>query len=326
MHRPRSLPLIWGKTCPLQAGFASERRIVTLRFVAPRARIPLALKLGPFSIAEARAAGLSLTALRGKSWRRVARGLYCWTGLVEDPRRVLAAYQRIVPEAVFAGASAAWLYGIDTNPIQPIEVIVPMRSSLRSRPGLIAHHVDLEAADISTARGLSVTGIYRTLADLSSRTSDVDALAAVDQALRLRLIHKASLGQKSTGRLRWLGELAEPAESPMETRLRWLLFTSGLPRPHVQTNLHDSEGGFLGRADLYYAAARLVIEYDGANHRDRLVEDNRRQNLLVNAGFQLLRFTAADIHNRPETVATQVREALNGRAAAAAIRPAAALR
>src|SRR5450759_1505490 len=67
---------------------------------------------------------------------------------------------------------------------------------------------------------------------------------------------------------------------------------------------------FVGRADLYYPAARLVLEYDGANHRDRLVEDNRRQNRLLNAGFGLLRFTAADIHNQPQVFEAQVQSAL----------------
>jgi very-short-patch-repair endonuclease len=75
-------------------------------------------------------------------------------------------------------------------------------------------------------------------------------------------------------------------------------------------SLIDRQGRFVGRADLYYPAARLVIEYDGGNHRDRLVEDNRRQNLMVNAGFRLLRFTAADIRNRPDVVAAQVRSQL----------------
>lgn len=61
-------------------------------------------------------------------------------------------------------------------------------------------------------------------------------------------------------------------------------------------NLGDDKNRY-GRADLYYPAARLILEYDGAKHRDRLVEDNRRQNLLLSAGFQLLRFTAGDIYN-----------------------------
>ena len=82
----------------------------------------------------------------------------------------------------------------------------------------------------------------------------------------------------------------------METRLRWLLIQRGLPRPEVQVNLGDDKNRY-GRADLYYPAARLILEYDGAKHRDRLVEDNRRQNLLLSAGFQLLRFTAGDIYN-----------------------------
>jgi very-short-patch-repair endonuclease len=99
----------------------------------------------------------------------------------------------------------------------------------------------------------------------------------------------------------------------METRLRWLLIQAGLPHPEVQADLRDAEGRFVGRADLYYPSARLVVEFDGANHRDRLVEDNRRQNLIINAGFRMLRFTAADIHQRQDLVAAQVRRALTTR-------------
>ena len=94
----------------------------------------------------------------------------------------------------------------------------------------------------------------------------------------------------------------------METRQRWLLLQQGLPRPEVQVDLRDA-GRFIGRADLCHPEARLVIEYDGANHRDRLVQDNRRQNLLINAGLRLLRFTASDLA-QPERVASQVRQAL----------------
>lgn len=96
----------------------------------------------------------------------------------------------------------------------------------------------------------------------------------------------------------------------METRLRWLLLQAGLPRPEVQTELYDAKGRFVGRADIFYPPARLVVEYDGGNHRERLVEDDRRQNLLVNAGFRILRFTATDVYQRPEVIAALVRSAL----------------
>jgi very-short-patch-repair endonuclease len=89
-----------------------------------------------------------------------------------------------------------------------------------------------------------------------------------------------------------------------------LLLLAGLPRPEVQVSIHDDRGRFLGRPDLLYRKQRLAIEYDGGNHRDRMVEDNRRQNGLVGAGYRLLRFTAADVYGAPDTVAMQVRHAL----------------
>lgn len=95
----------------------------------------------------------------------------------------------------------------------------------------------------------------------------------------------------------------------METRLRWTLIQAGLPIPEVQTDLYDGDGRFVGRADLYYPAIQLVVEFDGANHRDRLVTDNRRQNALVGAGYRVLRFTTADLSGRPQAVVAQVEAA-----------------
>jgi very-short-patch-repair endonuclease len=151
-------------------------------------------------------------------------------------------------------------------------------------------------SDVVNVRGLPATSVQRTFNDLRRQLLPIEFLVLADAALRLHL------GQ--------FDDLAAPAESPMETRLRWLLIQAGLPTPEVQTELRNVDGRFVGRADLYYPAARLVIEYDGANHRDRLVEDNRRQNLILNAGCRLLRFTAADIHQRPDVVTSQVRRAL----------------
>jgi hypothetical protein len=284
-------------------------------------RIPAQLKFGPFTLAEARAAGVSRTALQGKSWRRVSRGLYCWSGLLEDPLKFLFAYQRLVPDSVFSGASAAWLYGIDVDPLHPIEVIVPTRSGLRTRPGLTVRHTDLGSVDVVRRRGLRVTNVLRAISDLSHKSSDIDALIVLDQALRLRLADRDALSL-----LHPLGALAAPAESPMETRLRWLLIDAGLPRPEVQRELADSEGRFVGRADLYYPSARLVVEFDGGNHRDRMVEDLRGQNLLMHAGYRLLRFTSADYYNRPKVIVSLVRDELSGRAAASSTPLAAAPR
>jgi very-short-patch-repair endonuclease len=75
-------------------------------------------------------------------------------------------------------------------------------------------------------------------------------------------------------------------------------------------SLYTDDGCFLARVDLFYRRQKLAIEYDGATHRDSLVEDNRRQNAVLAAGYQMRRFTSADVLGRPELVITQVRAAL----------------
>jgi very-short-patch-repair endonuclease len=182
----------------------------------------------------------------------------------------------------------------------------------------MAHRCELRAGDIGKVRGLRATGLLRTLVDLCCWRSVIEALVVLDMAVGMSLTDVVELsryansiaGRAGSQTLRELAALAEPAESPMETRLRWLMLEARLPRPQVQVDLRDDSGAFLGRADLYYPAARLVIEFDGANHRERLVSDDRRQNLLINAGYRMLRFTTADLKGRPEVILAQTWAAL----------------
>ena len=236
-----------------------------------------------------------------------------------DPWTQFRELQQMIRGAVYAGRTAAWLLGMQhVDPVDPIEVIVPMSSGLRSRRGIKVRRSNLAAIEWVEVRQVRITSPRRTLADLCPRLTGVEGLALLDSALRCRLIDRSELLRSHSVSVRSLAPLAEPAESPMETRLRWLLMRAGLPRPQVQAPIPEARA----RADLYYPDARLVIEYDGGNHRDRLVEDNRRQNALVNAGYTVLRFTASDIYNRPDVVVAQVSAAV----AASSTRPAAARR
>ena len=149
-----------------------------------------------------------------------------------------------------------------------------------------------------------------------------DAIALLDMALHRRLVTSVRLndwacahaGYRGVRRLKRALELADPAaESVMETRLRLLLVLAGQARPRAQVSLRDDCGLFLARPDLYYPEAQLAIEYDGATHRGSLAADNRRQNRMVDAGYRLLRFTAADLLSAPDSVVTLVRRALRDR-------------
>jgi uncharacterized protein DUF559 len=204
------------------------------------------------------------------------------------------------------------MHRLDVQPANPIQVAV---TDLESREGLEVRQSDL-GGETEEIRGVRVSTLKRTLLDLCAWLPAVEALVVLDMAIaragteQLRKYADSVNGRAGASRLRRLAEVAAPAESPMETRLRWLLVKAGLPMPEVQSDLHDSSGTFVGRADLYYPSAHLVIEFDGGNHRDRLVSDDRRQNSLVSAGYRILRFTAADVYGRGDSLVTQVRAAI----------------
>lgn len=253
--------------------------------------------------------------LRGKSWRRVGAQLYRWNGAPEDTWALIDGFRRTLPEsAVFVGRTAAWMHRLDVSPANPVQVAV---DKVRSRIGLEVRHSDVtnETVEIN---GIPATHLDRTLLDVCAWSPALDALVVLDMAVFARLTSHEKLlqyadsvrGRAGAWRLRSLAAIAGPAESPMETRLRWLLLSRGLPAPEVQTDLYDHEGHLVGRADLYYPSAHLVIEFDGGNHRDRLVADDRRQNALVGAGYRLLRFTATDLRGRSGAVVAEVRQLL----------------
>lgn len=225
-------------------------------------------------------------------------------------------------DALFSGRTAAWLHGLDLVLCDPIEVTLPQRSTCSHLAGVAVTRSDYADDEASEIRGLPVTSPVRTVADLGRRSPFVEAVVAIELGLRARVVDiericrwaESHPRHRGVGLLRRATEFADPSsESPMETRLRVLLVTEGLPRPVVQSSLYSDTGGFIARPDLLYPEARLALEYDGATHRTSLVTDNRRQNGLIEAGYRVLRFTAGDINHRPASVVAVVRRALYSR-------------
>ena len=282
--------------------------------------IPAALTTGPFNHEDARRHGLTKDHLLGASWCRLGGGYYALHAVAEDPNVLLAAAIRRLPsKAVFSGRTAAWLHGLDLPPCDPIEVTLPLRCNTSRLVGVVVRRSTVRPGEIVMRHGQPATSAVRTIADLGRRLPLVEGVVAMDMALHGRLIDLAELiswaaahpRYRGVARLRRAIELAEPAtESVMETRLRLLLVLARLPRPLAQITLRDEDGHFVGRPDFYYPNHRLALEYDGSTHRENLTGDNRRQNRLVNAGYRLLRFTAADVYSAPDSVVALVRRAL----------------
>jgi very-short-patch-repair endonuclease len=285
--------------------------------------VPVALRTAPFTAEEAVLEGVTRAQLRGSAYRRLGAGLYRWVGLEDSPHVKLTAVARRLPAgAAFSGWTATWLHGLDVRPCDPIEVTIPEPIGSNRLAGAWVRRNALAAAEIVLRSGLPTTSALRTVVDLGARDPLTEGVVAVDLALHAGLVTVTQLreyvaehpGGKGMGQLRRVIDLAEPkAESAMETRLRMILLLAGLPRPEAQVSIHDDRGRFLGRPDLLYRAERLAIEYDGENHRHRLVDDNRRQNRLVSSGLMMLRFTASDVYETPSAIAMQVRLWLGSR-------------
>jgi very-short-patch-repair endonuclease len=97
----------------------------------------------------------------------------------------------------------------------------------------------------------------------------------------------------------------------MESVLRWLLLEAGLPEPVLQQVVRV-DGRFVGQVDMSWPDRKVLVEFDGDVHRERrvFVDDLRRQNGLVLAGWTILRFSSADVLGRPEQVLATIRAAL----------------
>jgi very-short-patch-repair endonuclease len=273
----------------------------------------------------ARAGGLSDRQLQHPEVERLSRDTYLPRALVGDLRQRLAAVLLTAPPgAVLSHLTAAALWDLEI-PLQPIgdrriDLIVPPGSRAESRKDRRVHRMELHEDDLARRGSLVVTAPARTCRDLAAVLQPPALLAVTDQLLAkgcpTRLMEE-QLRRRSTGRgsarARDVLPVADRrAGSPMESVLRWLLHAAGLPRPDLQHEIWTSSGRFF--ADLAWSEAKVIVEFDGDIHRDReiFVNDIRRQNALVAAGWTILRFSSADVLGRPEQVIAAIRRALRG--------------
>ncbi|HMC68558.1 MAG TPA: hypothetical protein VKJ07_05335, partial [Mycobacteriales bacterium] len=131
-------------------------------------RVPAELCTGPFTTAQARAAGVTHSSLRSSEWRQVLRGVWVHSSL-EDTRELRFAAVRLVlpPRAVACGLTAAWLYGADVRRADDLVVHVSFARGGRVRPrkGLVVSQETLGPADVRTVNGVLVTTPVRTVFD-----------------------------------------------------------------------------------------------------------------------------------------------------------------
>jgi very-short-patch-repair endonuclease len=281
----------------------------------------------PFRGSTAVAAGaVTRGALYGPGYRRLYPDIHVSTDATLDLMTwSRAAHELVAPCGVLACYSAAEVHGASCAPEgAPAEVLLLGGYRRRAAPMLVVHLDAVGTNEITGVDGLRLTTPERTAADLArwapSLTEAVVAVDALCYACKLDpvMVVRAAPGIRGTARLPEVVALADPlAESPMESRIRLAIVLAGLPRPVSQHPVVIAGRSFY--LDLAYPEVQLVVEYNGAEHLrpDRALRDLEREQLLVGAGWRIIRFRAATTLHHPRTIAARVRHELRARGALA---------
>jgi hypothetical protein len=286
--------------------------------------IDAAFGANPFSLADARAAGITRSAVRnahaGGRLHRLGHDLY-----VREPeagyRTQVVVAARTHADAVLILDAAAHLHGFwcpwPSGWRAPTVAVARGRRRQYALARVVQRAYDPE--DIAQVDGLTVTSPARTALDLAAQLTLPEALVVVDAYARrgsparrtavrpeLRSARRDELlracvrmtAQRGIDRARQAAALADPAaESAPESYARGLCLVAGHPEPLVQHPVRGADGRTY-YADLYWPGCRLIVEIDGAekyDERSGIVDEKRREDTLRAAGFRFRRIIAGDL-------------------------------
>lgn len=256
---------------------------------------------------------------------RARPGIYTLPGNNDDHLTMLHVACRKLG-AVASHMSAATIHRLaEPRHVRPT-VSVPRRRT-KDHPGVTVHQLtDLTDEHIEVVDGLPVTIPERTIVDLAAILHEGHLERLVDHGLAgaildlnmLARLHTtlARRGKPGTVKLRTIIEGRGPGyvapESELERRLLSLIEVAGLPEPTRQFR-PDWLTPTGGRVDLAFAEHRLVIEGDSRRWHtlaNSFEIDRLRDNTAQLAGWRILRFTWAEITERPERVVSTIARAL----------------
>ncbi|WP_340540058.1 hypothetical protein [Nocardioides sp. GXZ039] len=178
--------------------------------------------------------------------------------------------------------------------VEPVELVVPCDTSIRSRDAIITRRRAVGCQEVETVDGLPVATTQRALLDEIHRRDDLwSAVQAIDMTAAARLISvwlfATFLGfcnsRDGVPLAREAASLAvDESRSPRETwwRLVWCQ-VARLDEPLVNVSVYDRSGRLIGIPDLFDPVAGLVGEYSGEIHRGR---DRHRRDVVREEAFR----------------------------------------
>lgn len=261
-------------------------------------------------------------AQRGR-WRQSTKGYHVPSSVLDEvpEQRILEQSMRLPAGGAVTGwaacrlARAGYFDGLERGGTsrQPVPLLVPAHSKIRSLPGSQVSREPFTADELRLTYDIPTVTPVRGLFDEMRRVEDArEAVVAMDMMAAAELVSLGEMRAYLSSRSRWrrssrvawaLEQASERSLSPGETRMRlvWVL-DAGLPMPRVNQPVWDQRGRLLGVADLFDPVAGVVGEYDGGTHRrpGRHTSDVGREDAFRRAGLEYFKVTGMDLHDRPK--------------------------
>lgn len=284
--------------------------------------LPFELALAPFRVEEALRAGVSQRRLRAGDLHAPFRGIRSTSADADLVSRCRALEPAMGPGQYFSHVTAARLWGLPLPAAFETDPRLHVSTSRRepTRRGVVGHRI-ASARDVRFHLGLLVSAPSDAWCELAAVALEGHGTLCIDDLI--------AAGDRLVG---WPSSLATPDEidaairrygsargirairaarrelragsaSRRETRLRLLVLRApaGYPEPEPNGPI-DLSTGVRTHGDLVFRAFRVILEYDGGQHRLRARQfhsDVDRLNDLARDGWLVIR-----IHKETTDAAT----------------------
>ena len=206
--------------------------------------------------------------------------------------------------------------------IWPSSYVEVTARCVRRRPGIHVHRGLLGDDEVMHVSRIPVTGVSRTLFDLSSVLRPSQLERAINEAEIRGLTDSVSLPdllaryprRHGTPLLRAVVE-GDGGVSRSELEERFLSWAQSVGLESPERNAYVLANGRWFECDCVWRAQRLIVELDSRRFHVTAAafeRDRDRDRALSAAGWRVVRVTWRQLHHKPESLAADLRTILAG--------------
>lgn len=297
-------------------------------------QLPNPLHRNPFSVKTARLRGLSRSRLRGHDLRRPFHGVRLPP--LSTATAIRAFAPRLRPREWFSHESAARLWLVPLPPWRAKAEQVHVTIAAPGAPSRVRGVRGHQSGDTMSLRsvvlrfGLPCSDPVDTWLALATQLSLNELVVAGDHLIlepevqdpndprpyvtvaELRARTAEFHGRGKSRASAALELVRQGAESRPESLLRLLMRQAALPETEVNSVIYDAAGR-IGRADLVFRQHRVIVEYDGDQHRTNKAQyrkDVIRWQRFMRAGWDVLRIHDDGLFTHPLRTIRDIADAL----------------